>query len=164
MNRGAFLARGDLYFFLHADSRLPRGYDSIIRRTLEDDDVAGGAFSLGIDAVSPGLRFIEKWANLRSRWLGLPYGDQGLFLTAARFRACGGFPDLPIMEDVVMIGRLKRTGRIRTVPERLHTSPRRWRRLGVLRTTLLNQAILIGFLLGVSPQRLVRWYRRFPED
>ena len=163
MNQGAALAQGDLYFFLHADSRLPKGYDSIIRRTLASEQIAAGAFSFGLDSDSPGLRFIEHWANLRSRRLGFPYGDQGLFLRADRFRACGGFPDLPIMEDVVLVDRLRKTGRIVTVPVRIRTSSRRWERLGVLRTTLINQAIVAGFLLGVPAARLARWYRRFPD-
>jgi rSAM/selenodomain-associated transferase 2 len=162
MNQGAALAQGGLYFFLHADSRLPAGYDAIIRRVLACDRVAAGAFSLGIDADSPGLRFIASCANLRSRYLGLPYGDQGLFLRADRFQACGGFPDLSIMEDVVMVGRLRKSGPIVTVAERIRTSSRRWHRLGVLRTTLINQTILAGFLLGVPAVRLARWYRRFP--
>ena len=163
MNQGAALAQGDLYFFLHADSWLPAGYDGIIRHALACDRVAAGAFSFGIDADSPGLRFVARWANLRSRCLGLPYGDQGLFLRADRFQACGGFPDLPIMEDVVMVHRLRKTGRIITVPERIRTSSRRWARMGVLRTTLINQAIVLGFLLGVPAEHLAGWYRRFPE-
>jgi rSAM/selenodomain-associated transferase 2 len=163
MNQGAALAQGDLFFFLHADSRLPVGYDDIIRRTLAHDRVAAGAFSFGIDADSPGLRFIASWANLRSRCLGLPYGDQGLFLSAERFQSCGGFPDISIMEDVVMVHRLRKTGRIITVPQRIQTSSRRWERLGVLQTTLINQAIVLGFLLGIPTEHLAFWYRRFLE-
>jgi rSAM/selenodomain-associated transferase 2 len=159
MNKGAAMARGSVYLFVHADSRLPAGYDRLIRCTLEDDGVAAGAFSLGIDADSAKFRFIETWANRRSHCLGMPYGDQGLFIKAERFRACGGFPDLPIMEDFVMIHRLRKTGRIVTVTERIYTSPRRWVRLGVLRTTIINQAIVLGFLLGVPAERLNRWYR-----
>ena len=162
MNQGAALAQGDLYFFLHADSRLPAGYDGIIRRTLAGPGVAAGAFSLGIDPDSSGLRFIAGFANLRSHGFGLPYGDQGLFLKADRFHTCGGFPDLPIMEDVVMVRRLRKTGRIVTLPEQIRTSSRRWERLGILRTTLINQAIVAGFLLGVPAAHLARWYRRFP--
>jgi len=161
MNHGAAMARGGVYFFLHADSRLPADFDRVIRRTLGDDHVAAGAFSLGIDDDMPQLRFIATWANLRSRYLGLPYGDQGLFLKAECFRACGGFPDLPIMEDFVMMRRLRKRGLIITAPERIYTSPRRWHRLGVLRTTLINQVIVAGFLLGVPAERLAHWYRRF---
>lgn len=160
MNQGASLARGAYYLFLHADSRLPARFDGVIRRVLGDATVAAGAFSLGIDAAAEKIRLVEYGANLRSRHLGLPYGDQGLFLRGERFHQCGGFPDLPIMEDFAFIRDLKRLGTIVTVPERIHTSPRRWQRLGVLRTTLINQAIVMGYLLGVSPHRLSRWYRR----
>lgn len=160
MNQGAAMATGAFLFFLHADSRLPVGFDRIIRRVLETNDVAAGAFSLGIDDDSGKVRMVEYWANLRSRYLGLPYGDQGLFLRASRFHRMGGFPDLPIMEDFAMMQRLGKTGRIVTAPQRLYTSPRRWRRLGVLRTTLINQAIITGYFLGVPVERLSRWYRR----
>ena len=160
MNQGAAMARGAIFFFLHADSRLPAVFDRVIRRELADATVAAGAFSLGIDADAKKVRIVEYWANLRSRYLGLPYGDQGMFLRAARFQQCGGFPKLPIMEDFAMMRHLKKTGRIVTAPERIYTSSRRWRRMGVLRTTLINQAIIIGYLLGVPADQLSRWYRR----
>jgi rSAM/selenodomain-associated transferase 2 len=160
MNQGAAMARGGIFFFLHADSRLPTGYDRVIRRALAKATVAAGAFSLGIDADAKNMRIVEYWANLRSRYLSLPYGDQGMFLRAARFQQCGGFPELPIMEDFAMMRHLKKTGRIVTVPERIYTSSRRWRRMGVLRTTLINQAIISGYLMGIPAHRLARWYRR----
>ena len=154
------MANGNLLFFLHADSRLPVGYDRIIRRTLASSSVVAGAFSLGIAADTPKFRMVEYWANLRSRYMGLPYGDQGFFLRAALFHQVGGFPDLPIMEDYAMMLLMRKYGHIVTVPERLYTSPRRWLRLGVWRTTLINQAIIMGYFLRISPHRLSRWYRR----
>jgi len=160
MNQGAAMARGALFFFLHADSRLPTGFDQVIRRELDAPNIAAGAFSLGIDAAAKKIRIVEYWANLRSHYLGLPYGDQGMYIRATLFHQCGGFPELPIMEDFAMMRHLRKTGRIVTAPERIYTSSRRWRRMGVLRTTLINQAIIIGYLLGVSADRLSRWYRR----
>ena len=160
MNVGAAAARGTLYLFLHADSRLPVGFDRVIRRVLSDSGVAAGAFSLGIDAEARSMRMVAWGANLRSRIFGLPYGDQGIFLRASRFHRCGGFPDLPIMEDFVLMRRLRKTGAIVTAPDRILTSPRRWRRQGVLRTTLVNQAIILAYLSGVPAHRLRRWYRR----
>lgn len=159
MNVGARAAQGDILFFLHADTLAPPGFDGAIRRALQDPRVAAGAFHLGIRGASPGLRLVEHLANWRSRWLGLPYGDQGLFVRADLFRKMGGFPELPIMEDYVMVRRLGRRGRVVTLPLAVATSGRRWQALGIWRTTLINQMIIIGYSLGVAPPVLARWYR-----
>jgi rSAM/selenodomain-associated transferase 2 len=160
MNRGAAAARGRLLFFLHADSRLPRHYDDLVRRALAAPGVAAAAFRFRIDAPGTGLRFVEFWANLRSRYLHMPYGDQGLGIAAALFSELGGFPDLPIMEDFELIRRLRTRGRIAILPAALRTSPRRWQNLGAGRTTLINQAIVVAYLAGISPHILARFYRR----
>ncbi len=160
MNRGAAAAGGGLLFFLHADSRLPKGFDDLIRRALAVDDAAAGAFRLHIDAPGAKLRFVEFWANLRSRALGMPYGDQGLVIGSDHFKHLGGFPILPIMEDFEMVRRLRARGRIVILPAAIRTSARRWLNLGVGRTTLINQAIVLAYLVGVPPQRLARLYRR----
>lgn len=160
MNAAAREATGDILLFLHADTRLPGRYERAVRRTLRMPGVSAGAFSLGIGADRPSLRFVEYWANWRSGVLGRPYGDQALFLTAATFRSLGGFPDLPIMEDFELVRRLSRCGRVVTVPQAARTSARRWLNMGVLRTTLLNQWIILAYYLGASPETLARWYRR----
>ena len=160
MNRGAAAAGGDLLFFLHADSRLPRGFGDLIRRALAAEDVAAGAFRLQIDAPGARLRFVEYWANLRSRFLQMPYGDQGLIINASLFQEIGGFPAQPIMEDFELVRRLRSRGRVVILPDAIRTSPRRWHNLGVGRTTLTNQAIVFAYLAGVPPQKLARFYRR----
>ncbi len=160
MNAGAAAARGRLLLFLHADTRLPPGYAAEIRRTLARPTTAAGAFRLGIDGAGRGLRLIAGAANLRARWLRLPYGDQGLFTTQELFWRAGGFPPLPIMEDVLLVRRLRRHGRVRLAPGRVRTSARRWLAIGLLRTWLVNQWILAAFALGASPERLAAWYRR----
>ena len=160
MNRGADVARGRLIFFVHADSRLPRGFDKLIRQALNVPEVAAGAFRLHIDAPRRALRFVAFWANLRARCLRMPYGDQGLFMTQARFQEMGGFPVLPIMEDFELVRRLRARGRIVILPAAIRTSSRRWLNLGVGRTTLINQVIVLAYLAGASPQKLARLYRR----
>jgi GT2 family glycosyltransferase len=90
----------------------------------------------------------------------MPYGDQAIFVKKEAFHQVGGFPDIPTMEDFELIRRLRRRGTIRIVPASVITSARRWQALGVLRTVLINQAMIVGYLLGVSPTRLARWYRR----
>jgi hypothetical protein len=97
--------------------------------------------------------------NLRSRWLGLPYGDQAIFLRARTFSELGGFRDLPLMEDVELIRRLRRCGRIRIADAAVITSARRYRERGIVRTTLVNLVLTGAFFLGVSPARLARWRR-----
>ena len=158
MNAGAQIARGDTLLFLHADTRLPRGFEEEVRRTLAVPGVAAGAFSLRIDGAGRRLRWVERAANWRSRILELPYGDQGFFLKAELFRSLGGFPELPLMEDLEMARRVGRRGRIAVSPLAVVTSARRWERVGVLRATLFNQVFLLAYLLGMPPRRIAEWY------
>jgi rSAM/selenodomain-associated transferase 2 len=160
MNMGAKKAKGELLLFLHADTILPPGFAAWIRKILAQPKVAAGAFSFSLDASSCGLKMIGWVANLRSRFLQMPYGDQGLFLRSSLFREVGGFRDMPIMEDFEFIRRLRRWGRIRISPIPIITSARRWHRVGLWRTTFLNQAIVLGYWAGIPPSRLARWYRK----
>ena len=160
MNAGAEVAEGRFLLFLHADTRLPEGFDGHVRQILTGSGVAAGAFQLQIDAPSARLRLIEKAANWRSRYLQMPYGDQAIFLRKELYRKMGGFPDLPIMEDFQLIRRLQGEGRIVIAPAAVVTSARRWKKLGALRTTLLNQLMILGFYFGFEPSRLARWYHR----
>jgi rSAM/selenodomain-associated transferase 2 len=159
MNAGAQAARGDILLFLHADTRLDPGFAEQVLDALSQPGVAAGAFHLAIDGKGFGLRIIEWLANFRSRVLQMPYGDQALFVRADLFSSAGGFPAQPIMEDFALVRKLKRKGRIKILPLAANTSSRRWQKLGVLHTTALNQAIIIGYLLGVNPQKLAEWYR-----
>lgn len=112
------------------------------------------------EGTMPGLRLIEMGVNWRSRFFQMPYGDQAIFLPASVFRDIGGFPDMAIMEDFEMIRRLRRQGKINIIPMPVLTSARRWQKLGVLKTTLINQLVILAYFLGVPPVRLAGWYRR----
>ncbi len=158
MNAGAAAAKGDVLLFLHADTVLPADAPARIAAALAETGAVAGAFLLGIESSDPRLAFIARAANLRTRLTRVPYGDQASFVRRAAFDAAGGFPDVPIMEDVELGRRLKRLGRIVVVPARVRTSARRWEREGVVRTTLRNAALVTLYLLGVHPRRLARWY------
>jgi uncharacterized protein len=158
MNQAAHQATGEVLLFLHADTLLPQDWLKWVTQTLENPDIIAGAFELAIDSPQWGLRWIEWGVKWRSRLLQLPYGDQAIFLRAATFQQLGGFPDLGIMEDFVFVRRLQPLGRIAIVPVAVQTSARRWESRGLWQTTLINQVILIGFHLGISPDRLRHWY------
>ena len=165
MNAGAKAATGSILLFLHADTRLPALFDALIRKALEPSSPnsqngipTAGAFALRINGSLLGLRLIERGVNWRSRWLQMPYGDQAIFLRTEVFQALSGFLDLPIMEDFEFMRRLRRLGEIAIVPVPVLTSGRRWQELGVLRTTLVNQGVIVAYLLGASPARIARWY------
>ncbi len=159
MNLGATLAQGEILLFLHGDTRLPREFATQIPAILRPPGVIAGAFRLTIDLPGRGVRLVERAANMRSTLLRMPYGDQALFLYRQQFIAVGGYPEEPILEDLLLVKRLNGLGRIVISPSSVITSGRRWQRLGVVRTTLINQAILVGHLAGVPPRYLLDWYR-----
>jgi rSAM/selenodomain-associated transferase 2/rSAM/selenodomain-associated transferase 1 len=159
MNAGARAAEGDFLLFLHADTLLPPGFEEHVREVLGRPDTVAGAFRLGIDGGSLGLRVIEWLANFRSIRMGMPYGDQAIFIRADRFHGAGGFPEIPIMEDFEFMRRLRREGRIGIAPVSVVTSARRYKEYGFWRTTGINQVMIIAYLMGVSPGRLARWYQ-----
>ncbi len=159
MNTARREAHGDILLFLHADTKLPQDFEKQVQDVLNRPGTSAGAFLLRIDSPGFGLRLIEYVANLRSKWLQAPYGDQAIFVSARVFDEIGGYPEMPIMEDFELIRRLRRKGRIAIAPGRARTSSRRWRNLGLVRTTITNWSIVVGYWLGVSPARLERWYR-----
>lgn len=161
MNAGAAAARGEMLLFLHADTRLPPGWPAAVREVLARPGVAAGAFKLVIAGDQLGPRLVAWGANLRSRWLGLPYGDQAIFLTAAIFRRLGGYREWPLFEEVELLGRLRSCGRLAFAGGAVSTSQRRWQGLGIVRTTLRNQFLLLAYFLGLGPERLARLYRHW---
>lgn len=169
MNVGAKVATGEILLFLHADTILPPGFDTMIRAALRSPNQGsakapiGGAFALQIDDSLNSLRLIEWGVSWRSRFLQMPYGDQAIFLKAETFHQIDGFPELPIMEDFALVRRLRSRGHITLIPTPVITSARRWLKKGIIQTTLINQIIIFAYFLGVSPQRLVRWYRYQPK-
>ena len=160
MNAGANIARADLLLFLHADTELPADFISLIVDTLKQPQVVAGAFELAIASSDRSLRWIETLVKLRSHLFSLPYGDQAIFISKKIFVSLDGFADLTIMEDFELIQRLKRQGKIAIAPHRVITSGRRWQKLGVWQTTLVNQLVIAGYYLGISPAKLSNIYRR----
>jgi rSAM/selenodomain-associated transferase 2 len=158
LDRAARQARGEILFFVHSDSLPPENALSLIAGALATGAVAG-AFSLAYEGTTPALSWIAWWANLRSRRLGLPFGDQGLFCRREAYEESGGFRDLPVCDDVDIVRRVKRVGRLVILPEKSVTSPRRYRQNGSLRQVLRNWRVLAGYFAGVAPEKLERWYR-----
>jgi rSAM/selenodomain-associated transferase 2 len=160
LNSGVMAASGDVLLFLHADTRLPEDFDQYVLSTLSKPGTVAGAFGLAIDDPQVGLRIIEQLANFRSRFMRMPYGDQVIFLRKDTFNEVGGFPKIPVMEDFAFMQRLRRMGRVEIAPVAATTSARRWQELGILKTTLINQLMILAYFLRVDPDRLERLYKR----
>lgn len=156
MNAGAAFARGDWLVFLHADTRLPAGWSDAIEDANRDPSVAAGCFRFALDSGSSMARLIELGVRLRVAFFGLPYGDQAIFVRRAIFEAMGGYAHLPIMEDVDLVQRLRRRGRLYRSPKPALTSSRRWERDGWIGRTARHLLLIALYFSGVSPERLIR--------
>lgn len=159
MNQGAALANGDVVLFLHADTLLSHDALDQIFTATKQHDIVGGAFDLGIQSEKNIFRLIAKVASIRSRLTRIPYGDQAIFLKKQFFDHIGGFKDIPIMEDVELMQRVKKTGKkIKFISRRVQTDSRRWEKEGIVYCTLRNWSIRTLYLLGVPPEKLEKFY------
>ncbi len=160
MNAGAAVAHGEILIFLHADTKLPADALIKIGHVLENQEYVGGAFDLSIDSNRWILKYIAARARFRSRLNRIPYGDQAIFMRKSYFDKIGGFRDIPLMEDVDLMRRIKKDGRkIHILRDKVTTSARRWEKEGAVYTTLRNQVVVMLYYLGVSPHKLARLYK-----
>lgn len=157
---GAGIARGEAILFLHADTRLPAGWRRSVEAALADPGVAGGCFRLRFDERGPLLALVEWGVGLRVATLGLPYGDQALFVRRRVLERIGGVPEVPIMEDLDLARAIRREGRLARLPLAVATSARRYRRRGTLRTVARNAVAAAGWWLGLDRERIAAWYRQ----
>src|SRR5271170_2019264 len=162
MNAGAALGSGDALLFLHADTALPDNADRLIAEALTLRQ--WGRFDLRIAGRHPLLAVVARMINWRSRLTGIATGDQAIFVRRAAFLAVGGFPDLPLMEDIAMSRRLKTLCRPFCIAKPVVTSGRRWEHHGVLRTIFLMWRLRLAYYLGVEPDRLASRYGPVPPS
>ena len=164
LNLGALESCSPILLFLHADTKLPNNWGNIIRTTLTNPKYLLGTFSFDLkDNIKKSnklFNWVIYWTNIRSKWLSLPYGDQGLFLKRSTFNEFGGFPAVSLMEDYdfVISIRNKSWFSVKTVNESIQTSARRWLHLGIFTTFIVNQLVIFGNCIGVPRERLVKWY------
>ncbi|WP_185802895.1 TIGR04283 family arsenosugar biosynthesis glycosyltransferase [Pontivivens nitratireducens] len=153
---GCAAARGEWLLVLHSDTTLSREWTGAVRDHMNDRADRAGWFRLRFDSSTPQARIVAGWANLRARWFGLPYGDQGLLIPAHLYRTNGGYPDIPLMEDVALVRRLP----LSPLDATATTSAERYRRQGWLRRGWRNLGTLALYFAGVSPHRLAERYAR----
>ncbi|MCX5806106.1 MAG: TIGR04283 family arsenosugar biosynthesis glycosyltransferase [Proteobacteria bacterium] len=160
MNEGAKNAKGDILLFLHADTELPLDALRLIATVMQNKRYVAGAFDLGIKSGKFIFRIIESVASLRSRLTKIPFGDQAIFMQKDYFDKIGGYKDIPIMEDVEIMKRIKKRGdKISIINQRVYTSSRRWEQEGIVHCTFRNWLLQIFYMLGISPHRLSKFYR-----
>jgi rSAM/selenodomain-associated transferase 2 len=158
MNAGALASTAEVLVFLHADTRLPAGAAAAVRAALRQG-AEWGRFDVRLEGAHPMLRVIERMINLRSRLTGVATGDQAIFVTREAFRKVGGFPAIPLMEDVAISKLLRRHTPPACLRLKVATSARRWESRGVWRTMFLMWRLRLAYFLGASPEALARRYR-----
>ena len=159
MNAGAYKATGDGLLFLHADTFLPSDGLKVLRESLDVPDVVGGRFQLGLSENTIGFRLVAWFSTLRSRYLGITYGDQGIFVRREVFQNVGGFPPLKLFEDSEFCSLVARAGKFVMFNARVCSSTRRWRQWGVVRTVIWMWILRLLYMCSVSDHTLSRWYR-----
>jgi len=163
MNSGAAQAAGDIFLFLHADTHLPQDACAQIRQAFAHG-TCWGRFDVRISGSLPGLALVAWMMNLRSRFTGIATGDQAIFVTREAFACVGGFPDIPLMEDIVISRRLLDIGRPACLVSKVLTSGRRWEKHGLWRTVFAMWCLRLRFFFGASPADLAREYGYVPRD
>lgn len=157
MNAGARAASGTALLFLHADTALPPDADLFV---FESTRRGGwGRFNVRLSGRQPVFRLIEQLMNWRSCLTGIATGDQAIFVRRDLFEQIGGFPNIPLMEDIALSRRLKLHSRPHCVSAAVVASSRRWETHGILRTILLMWSLRLAYYLGADPVHLVRYYR-----
>jgi len=160
MNKAASASSGDILLFLHADTVIEQGWSHNILSTFENPSVIGGAFTFAVNNKAWKYRLVEAWVKMRCALFQLPYGDQAIFIRKTFFEMLKGYRDIPIMEDVDLIDRMRKVGKIRILHRKAFTSERRWAIKGLIKTAAVNQILMILYKLGVSPERLSEFYYR----
>ena len=158
MNAGAAVASGEVLIFLHADTRLPDDAFGAIEHALITPRVVGGAFRLCFNCNRWPYRFVAFSANLRSRIRKIFTGDQAYFVRSSSFNAIGGFSDQPLMEDLEIITRLRKIGKVVLLPQYVTTSARRHEKIGLMRSVLFMWYLRTLYKFGTSPAELQRKY------
>ena len=158
MNAGSARASGDALAFVHADTIVPATFAHDIELALADPQVVGGRFDVRLDDPHPLCVLIGALISVRSRISRTGTGDQAIFVRKEVFESLGGFPDMPICEDLDFARRMKGTGRVACLRSKVTTSARRWRKGGIISTVVRMWMIRLLYLAGVSPTRLARMY------
>lgn len=159
MNKGASLAKGDVLLFLHADTYLPHDAFVYISNVMRNNKYVGGAFDLWIDSKRFIFKLISFIASLRSRITRIPFGDQSIFISKNYFNKTGGYSDIPLMEDIELMRRIKRNkNKIIIIRKKVLTSPRKWENEGIIHSSAKNIILQVLYYLGVSPVKLAGIY------
>ena len=159
MNAGAGLARGDTLLFLHADTYLPAGGIELVAEAMADRRYVGGAFGFSFDSRSRSLRFVSALVSIHSRLMRAPLGDHAIFVRREYFARIGGYSDIPILEDLELMRRIKRRGdKVKILKLRVRTSTRRLEQEGLLYCLVRNVSLVCLYSMGASPERLKRYY------